>query len=397
MHSCYSTDKTRRIAVVHEWLTDWGGSESVTAAMLDVWPDAQLHALFDFLSPEDRSRLGDRPIATTFLQSLPGMHKRFWYWLWLMPYAAETIDLRGYDLVISSSHAFSKGALTSAEQFHVSYVHSPMRYAWDMYHDYLLDYRLDSGLKGAIARAMFHRLRLWDRQTANNVDLFLANSGYVARRVWRAYRRPAIVLHPPVNVEDIPYGDDKDDFYLTVSRLVSYKRIDLVVQSFAQMPRRRLVVIGEGPEFARIRSFATPNITMLGYQPDAVVRDYMSRARAFVFAAKEDFGISPVEAQAAGTPVIAFGHGGALETVRGLGGAAEPTGVFFTEQTIPSLEEAITRFEGAQADVRAPACRANAMFFSKQRFVQQLKVLVDTGYGAWQRGEDPDLAALHHG
>lgn len=381
------TTSNKRVAVIHEWLTDWGGSEAVTAAILEALPSAHLHALFNHLSPNDLARLSNRPVTTTFLQSLPGMRKHFWYWLWLMPYAVEKLDLRQHEIIISSSHAFAKGVLTSAEQFHVSYVHSPMRYAWDLYHDYLEDYGLTRGIKGVLAHAMFHHLRQWDRNTANNVDLFLANSAYVARRIWRTYRRPAVVLHPPVDVERIPFAAEKEDFYLTVSRLVSYKRVDLIVQTFAQMPQRRLVVIGDGPESARLRAMSLPNVSFLGYQPDAVVHDHLARARAFLFAATEDFGITPVEAQAAGTPVIAYGRGGALETVRGLDGDKPPTGLFFDQQEAAALVAAIKRFEACSSEITAQACRDHALGFARARFVERFGTLVESGYAAWLHSE----------
>jgi glycosyltransferase involved in cell wall biosynthesis len=235
-----------RIHYVHEWLTEWGGSEDVTRAMLQAVPGAALHATIDFLKDADRRKFGAIPIRTTFLQKAPFARDRFWHYLPLTPLAVETHDLRGAQVILSSSHAFAKGVLTTAEQLHVSYVHSPMRYAWDLHHEYLADYRLDRGLKGLLARYMFHRLRQWDRQTANNVDLFLANSRHVQRRIWRAYRRVAQVLHPPVAVSRFRFEPRKGDHYVTVSRLVSYKRIDLLLEAFRAMPQRKLVVIGDG-------------------------------------------------------------------------------------------------------------------------------------------------------
>lgn len=373
-------------AVIHEWLTDWGGAEEVTAAILEILPQARLHALFNFLADEDRARLDSHSIQTTFLQGLPGMRRRFWYWLWLMPLAVESIDLRSCELVISSSHAVAKGVLTSAEQCHVSYVHSPMRYAWDLHHDYLEDYGLKTGIRGYAAQAMFHRLRQWDRGTANNVDLFIANSNHVLRRIWKTYRRPAVVLHPPVEVARIAMCEEKEDFYLTVSRLVSYKRVSLIVEAFAAMPKRRLVIIGDGPELRKLRAMATSNISFLGYQSDEVVIDYMQRARAFVFAAIEDFGITPVEAQAAGTPVIALSRGGALETVVGLGQSQAPTGVFFPEQTVTSLQTAIDSFEASEGELSSRSCRLHAEAFSRERFLEKLRCMLVEFHGAWRDG-----------
>jgi glycosyltransferase involved in cell wall biosynthesis len=248
----------RRVAYVHEWLTDWGGSEDVTRAMMEAVPGHALYATIDFLSDSDRAKLTGTAIRTTFLQRLPFARTRFWHYLPLTPLAVETHDLRDAQVIVSSSHAFAKGVLTTAEQLHVSYVHSPMRYAWDLHHQYLEDYRLQRGARGLLARYLFHRLRQWDRQTANNVDLFLANSRHVQRRIWRAYRRPARVLYPPVATGRFVFEPRKGDYYVTVSRLVSYKRIDLLLQAFRAMPQRKLVVIGDGPEAPRLRAMCPP-------------------------------------------------------------------------------------------------------------------------------------------
>ena len=379
-----------KTAIVHEWLTDWGGSESVTAELLDLQPQAKLYALFDFLTEEHRTRLGQHSITTTFLQSLPGMRERFWYWLWLMPTAIESLDLREHELILSSSHAFAKGVLTNSEQLHLSYVHSPMRYAWDMHHEYMADYGLDQGLKSLLARRMFSRLRQWDRQTANNVDLFIANSAYVARRIWRAYRRPALVIHPPVDIARIPYQESKEDFYLTVSRLVSYKRIDLIVDAFRAMPEKRLVVVGDGPEMQHLKQRAGPNVEFLGHMDDNAVHALLGRARAFIFAAREDFGITPVEAQAAGTPVIAFAAGGALETVIGSDGHAARTGVFYSEQSAPSIIGGIQMFESLRDGILPAACRSQAARFDRHHFQTRIAQAINSSRALWKSGRSPE-------
>lgn len=379
-----------KVGVIHEWLTDWGGSESVTAELLGLQANSKLYALFDFLADRDRGKLGGHLAATTFLQNLPGMRERFWYWLWLMPTAIESLDLREHELILSSSHAFAKGVLTGSDQLHISYVHSPMRYAWDMHHEYMMDYRLDQGLKGLLAKRMFSSLRQWDRQTANNVDLFIANSAYVARRIWRAYRRPALVIPPPVDVARIPYQEKKEDFYLTVSRLVTYKRVDLIVEAFSRMPDKRLVVVGDGPELQHLKRLATPNIELLGYQQDHIVHDLLGRARAFVFAAREDFGITPVEAQAAGTPVIAFGNGGALETVIETNGQAPGTGVFYPEQTTQSLVDGVHMFESLRENIQPSACRSQAERFSTGCFRARMTNAIDSSTALWRSGLSPE-------
>ncbi|MFP3276839.1 MAG: glycosyltransferase, partial [Paraburkholderia sp.] len=276
-------------------------------------------------------------------------------------------DLSSYDLVITSSYAVAKGVLVGPDQTHVSYVHSPMRYAWDLQHQYLREARLTRGPRSWAARALLHYLRGWDSRSANGVDRLIANSQFVARRVMKTYRRDAAVIPPPVDVHKFDLCTQKDDFYLTASRLVPYKRIDLIVEAFTATPHRKLVVIGDGPEMATIRSAAGPNVTILGYQAFAVLKDYMQRAKAFVFAAEEDFGIVAIEAQACGTPVIAFGKGGALETVVPVG-EARPTGVYFAHQTVTAILDAIETFERQRSLITPAACRANAERFSAATF-----------------------------
>jgi glycosyltransferase involved in cell wall biosynthesis len=310
---------------------------------------------------------------------------RFWNYLPVTAMAVETHDLRAADIILSSSHAFAKGVLTTGEQLHVSYVHSPMRYAWDMHHQYLADYRLDRGLKGMLARYMFHRLRQWDRQTASNVDLFLANSRHVQRRIWRSYRRPSRVVYPPVRTERFKLHVPKEDFYVTVSRLVNYKRIELMLQAFGAMPSRKLVVIGDGPDMAALKAICPPNVTLAGREPDEVVERHLQSAKAFLFAAHEDFGISPVEAQACGTPVIAYGAGGSLETVRALNIAPRPTGLLFPEQTAASLKEGVEAFEAAGPVFDPYACREWAEGFSEDRFKREFTACVDRAWSLWQR------------
>ncbi len=377
--------RLRAIAFVHEWLIEWGGSEDVTRLMLRCFPDAELFATIDFLSESDRARLGAKSIRTSFLQRLPFIAKRFWNYLPVTAVAVESHNLGAADLIVSNNHAFAKGVLTTGPQLHVSYVQSPMRYAWDLHHQYMADYKLDRGLKGALARWMFHRLRMWDRQTSNNVDLFLANSRHVQQRIWRTYRRRSRVLYPPVRTSAFTLNLAKEDFYVTVSRLVSYKRIDLIVEAFRAMPQRRLVVIGGGPDLDTLRRTCPANVQLMGWQPDDVVQDYLGRAKAFVFAAHEDFGISPVEAQACGTPVIAYGVGGSRETVRNLHDAAEPTGLFFAQQTPEALAAAVQAFEDAGAVFDPLACRRWAETFSEERFEREFSEVIETAWQVWRR------------
>jgi len=358
----------RRVAIVHDWLVVLGGGEGVLRELIALFPDCDLFAVVDFLSDADRARLFGKRATTSFIQRLPFAKTKYRGYLPLMPLAIEQLDLAAYDLVISSSHAVAKGVITGPDQIHICYCHSPIRYAWDLQHQYLRQAGLTRGLKSLSARLILHYIRIWDLRTANGVDQFIANSAYIARRIKKIYRREAVVVHPPVDVGRFTARLDKEDFYFTASRLVPYKRVDLIVEAFANMPQRRLIVIGDGPEMARIRKVAGPNVTLLGFQPNDVLRDHLQRARAFVFAAEEDFGILPVEAQACGTPVIAFGKGGALETVIGADDAQgrPQTGVFFGEQTVAAVIDAVARFEASS--IGLADCRERAEGFSIEAF-----------------------------
>jgi glycosyltransferase involved in cell wall biosynthesis len=366
-----------RVAVVHDWLVTYAGSERVLEQMLQVFPQAELYSLVDFVPPEERGFLGGRPVKTSFVQRLPFARTRYRHYLPLFPYAIEQFDVSAYDLVISSSHAVAKGVLTGPDQTHLCMCYSPIRYAWDLQHQYLRESGLDRGLNSVLARYLLHRIRLWDARTANGVDGFMAISHFIARRIRKVYRREATVIYPPVDVESFTPGGVREDFYITASRMVPYKRMDAIVEAFAGMPTRRLVVIGDGPEMRRVRARATgSNVEFLGYQPFPVLRDRLQRARAFVFAAEEDFGIAPLEAQACGTPVIGYGKGGLKETIRGLE-AGEPTGVLFEQQTAEAIRSAVERFEQSGGAISPAACRANAMRFAPERFRTELRAYVE--------------------
>lgn len=356
-----------RVAIVHEWFVNYAGSERVVEQMLKCFPQADLFAVVDFLSENERGFIMNKPVKTTFIQSLPLARTQYRNYLPLMPLAIEQLDLSSYDVILSSSHAVCKGVLTGPDQLHISYVHSPIRYAWDLQHQYLHESGLRDGLKSILARFLLHKIRQWDVRTANGVDLFLANSEFIARRIMKTYRREAEVMYPPVDVASFDLQTCKEDFYLTACRMVPYKKTELIVDAFNEMPERQLVVIGDGPNLDLVARKAGPNVRVLGYQSFSVLKATMQKAKAFVFAAEEDFGIAPVEAQACGTPVIAFGKGGALETVRPLGGDA-PTGVFFEEQTVASIRAAVLRFEAVADTIDPLACRENALRFSEERF-----------------------------
>ena len=364
-----------KVALVHEWLVDHSGSEKVLEQMLQVFPEADLFSLVEFLPDDLKPFIQQKEVTTSFIQKLPLARKHYRNYLPLMPLAVEQLDVSAYDIVISNSHAVTKGVITRSDQLHLCYCHSPVRYAWDLYHQYLGEAGLRRGLRGGIAKLMLHYLRLWDLGTVNRIDHFMANSHYIARRIYKVYRRSATVVHPPVDTEGFTLRTDKEDFYLTASRMVPYKRIDLIVRAFARLPDKQLIVIGDGTEMKKVRAVAGPNVTLLGFQPFAVLKDHLQRARAFVFAAEEDFGIIPVEAQACGTPVIAYGRGGSRETI-----INEKTGVFFNEQTEDSIVGAVKRFEQIEHRLSPQVIRQQAEKFSVQAFRTAFRQVVKEAY-----------------
>lgn len=383
-----------RVAIVCDWLVTFAGAEKVLEQMLEVYPSADLFAVVDFLSEEDRKNLRGKFATTSFLQHFPGAKRHYRTYLPFMPLAIEQLDLSGYDLVISSSHAVAKGVLVGPDQLHISYVHSPIRYAWDMQHQYLKESGMAHGLKGWMARLVMHYMRLWDSRTANGVDYFIANSRFIAERIKKCYRREAEVIHPPVDIEKYGLCTDKEDYYVTASRMVPYKKVKLIVEAFREMPDRKLVVIGDGPDYEDIRKLASDNVVLLGYQADDVMRDKLQRAKAFVFAAEEDFGILPVEAQACGTPVIAYGRGGILDTVRPLG-EEHPTGLFFAEQTTDAIINALKTFEDSGRVIAPEDCRANAEKFRREIFRKKLRSFVEEKVEEKQHWMVEDYAYRH--
>lgn len=364
-----------KIAIVCDWLVTFAGAERFLGHLINCFPEADLFAIIDFMAPEDREFLQNKPVTTTFIQKLPFAKKRYRSYLPLMPLAIEQLDVSAYDLVLSSSHAVAKGVITGPDQLHISYVHSPMRYAWDLQHQYLKESGLDRGLKGYIARYLLHKMRLWDLRTANGADYLLANSHYIARRIWKAYRREATVIYSPIELSQFTPSYQKENFYLTASRMVPYKKMDLIVEAFAKMPDKKLIVVGDGPDMPKIKIKSAKNIEILGRQPTETLIQYLQKATAFVFAAEEDFGLLPLEAQACGTPVIAFGKGGALETVRGIE-QEHPTGLFFSEQNIEKLCEAVNEFESNRTLFLPENCVKNAARFSPEKFTAEFRKFV---------------------
>ena len=370
-----------KYAFVHEWLTPKakGGSELVVKEILK-HIKADIYALIDFESNNPESYLYGRTIGHTFLQNFPFARNGVQKYLPLLPLAMEQLDLREYDVILSSSHAVAKGVLSSPQQLHICYCHTPMRYAWDLTFDYLNHSQAGKGIPGIFTRYLLHRLRQWDVISANRVDYFIANSHHTARRIWRCYRREAKVIYPPVNVERFPFSSEKQDFYLTVSRLVSYKKIALIVRAFNQLGYP-LVIIGDGPDLAKIRQMAQGNIKVMGAQNNQVVEQYMTQAKAFVYAACEDFGIALVEAQACGTPVIAYGGGGALETVIDIRQDQDQgTGIFFFPQTHQALVETVETFSGFQHQIKPESCRNQAAKFTPKVFEKSYWTFLEQCY-----------------
>ncbi len=374
-----------KYGLVHEWLTPkaTGGSELVVKEILK-HIDADLYSLIDFESVNPQSYLFQREITTTFLQKFPQARNGVQKYLPLLPIAIEQLDLGHYDVILSSSHAVAKGVLTNPYQLHICYCHTPMRYAWDLTFDYLKGDRKGRGIQGIIARYILHRLREWDVISANRVDYFIANSQHTAKRIWRCYRRQAKVIYPPVDVEKLSFQPEKEDFYLTISRLVSYKQICLIVEAFNQL-KKPLVIIGEGPQLDKIRQLAQSHVQVLGWQPHEILEKYLAKAKAFVYAACEDFGIALVEAQACGTPVIAYGRGGALETVKDIRQHPQDgTGLFFDTQHSSALIEAVEIFEQLQSKIDPKNCHEQAMNFSSTVFKQCYLKYIEDCYHEWK-------------
>ena len=359
-----------RVAIVHDWLYVLGGAERVLKELLACYPGADVFTLFDVLTDEERATIGFKKSHTSFLQRIPRIGKIHRALLPLMPLAIEQLDLSGYDLVISSSCAVAKGVITGPDQVHVAYVHSPMRYAWDLQHQYLAG---SGGLKGLFARLLLHRIRTWDASSGLRPDAIVANSAYVARRIRKAFGRDAEVIHPPVDVAPRASGTPRQDYFLAAGRLVGYKNTHAIVEAFKLMPGQRLVIAGSGPEAESLRAIAGPNVTFKGSVGDGEMRSLMAGARALIFAAEEDFGIVPLEAQAEGTPVLALGRGGARETVIGHGPGQ--TGMFFETPEPESIAACVNAFLASRSVFSREACQEHACNFGASRFRLQFKAL----------------------
>jgi glycosyltransferase involved in cell wall biosynthesis len=362
-----------KTAIVHDWLVTYSGAERVLEEIIRLYPEADLFSLLDFIPSGQRDFIQNKPVRTSFLQKFPLAKTRYRSFLPFMPLAVEQFDMSGYDLVISSSHAVAKGVITGPNQLHVCICYSPIRYAWDLTHHYIKEAGLSRGIKGWMAKYILHKIRMWDCRTANGVDEFVAISNFIAGRIMKAYRRDSTVIYPPVDTDAYTLHPAKEDFYLMVGRMVPYKNTGMVVEAFSKMPDKKLIVIGNGPDFAKVRRLAKSNVSLMGRQPFEVLKEHMQRARALIFAAEEDFGIVPIEAQACGTPIIACGRGGALETIN-----EDHTGIFFRNLDISEIVRTVNRFEEIRDQFYPEEIRRNAMRFSTARFRDELKLFMDS-------------------
>lgn len=356
-----------KTAIVHEWLVNYAGSERVVESFTNIWPEADVFTLVDFLTEEQRDViLKGKNAKTSFIQKLPFAKKKHRYYLPLFPSAIEKLNLSGYDIIISSSHAVTKGIKKKSNQLHITYCHSPMRYIWDQADQYL------KGAKGFIAKMFINYLRKWDLKSASNVDFFIANSHHIAEKIKRIYNRDTNVIYPPVDVDKFAVNELKKDYYLTASRMVPYKRLDIIIEAFNDMEDKKLVVIGSGPEKAKLKSLASSNIEIIDHQETEQLKEYMQKAKAFVFAAEEDFGIIVVEAMACGTPVIAWNYAGTSESV-----IDGKTGILFDNQNGKSIISAVNKFEADSKIFNANFIREHSKKFSRKKFEETIKTFVD--------------------
>jgi glycosyltransferase involved in cell wall biosynthesis len=367
------------VALIHDWLTGMRGGEKVLEVLCELFPEAKIFTLVHIRGSVS-STIEALPIETSFIQKLPRVETKYRSYLPFFPAAIETFDLRGYDLILSSSHCVAKGAIPGAGAFHICYCHTPMRYVWAMYEEYFGSSRI-KGLKRWIIPHVASYLRVWDSGSCHRVDRFVANSRHVRNRIERYYGRNATVIYPPVETEGTYLSERDEGYYLIVSAFAPYKRIDIAVEAFKRLGRK-LVIIGSGQEEKRLRRMAGSETVFLGWAARDDLRKYYAGSKALIFPGEEDFGIVPVEAQCFGKPVIAFGAGGVLETVNGLAAGGEvasspacaPTGLFFDRQTPDALIEAIERFESISFDHEA--IRVHAMAFDREVFKQRISAFV---------------------
>jgi glycosyltransferase involved in cell wall biosynthesis len=364
---------SQKVAIVHDWCPAFRGGERVLAQICKLFPEPDVFTLFDFLTSEIKEQyFANVAFHTSVADRLPMVEKFYRSLFFLCPFLIEQFDVTDYDVVISSSAAFSRGVLTRPDQPHLCYVHSPIRYAWDEQFSYLSQGHLGFGPKGLLFRYLLHRLRSWDTRTAHGPDVMLANSHYVRARIRRIYGRDARVVYPPVALDELEYVPEKDDYYVAASFMAPYKRTDLVIRAFNEMPSRRLIVVGEGQQSAELLALAAPNVTFTGFLPRQEYVKTIAGARALIFAGCEDFGIALAEAQACGTPLIAFDRGGARDIVQNFGSSERPTGILFQRQTVEAVRQAVEHFESHWREIRPSACCQNAARFSVERFNREI-------------------------
>ena len=357
-----------KTAIVHDWFDGYAGSERVVESFTNIWSDADVFTLADLLTEKERKIvLKSKLPKTSFIQRLPFANTKHRYYLPLFPFAIERFDFSGYDIIISSSHSVAKGLKKNPRQLHICYCHSPMRYAWDNAELYLKNANISKGLKGVAARSVINYLRKWDLKTASRPDYFIANSKYIAKKI----KRTSDVIYPPVDINKFSCFNEKENYFLTASRMVPYKRVDLVVEAFSKMGGKILKVVGQGPEFEKIKNMATSNVEMLGYKNDIELKALMQKAKAFVFAAEEDFGITVVEAMACGTPVIALNKGGTTETV-----IDSKTGVLFDTQNAESIKNAMLTFESMKNIFNPQEISDHTKQFGREIFESNIKEYV---------------------
>lgn len=360
-------------AIIHEWFLNYTGSEKCVESFTNLYPEADIFCLLEFLTGENRKIVfKDKLPRTTFIQKLPFARKHHSFYLPLFPLAIEQMDLTGYDIILSSSHSVAKGVLTRSDQLHVCYCHTPMRYAWDLYHQYIKEAGLSIGIKGMWAKYVLHKMRLWDLSTVNRVDYFIANSEYIAKRIKKVYNRDAAVIYPPVDVHKFSCEKDKENYYVAASRFVPYKKMDIVIQAFTEMPHKKLIVIGDGPDAGKLKAIAGKNIEFLGFLNSDRMKEYFQKAKALVFAAEEDFGITVVEAHACGTPVIALDKGGTAETV-----IPGKNGIHFSKQSSDSVKEAVKIFESLESKFDHEEIRNTSLGYSRENFEKKIKNFVE--------------------
>lgn len=376
---------SKKIAIVHDWLMSIGGGEKVLLHLLDCFPNSDLFCVVESLSEKDRKQFPEK-IQTTFISKAPFVKKMYWYYAGLMPIAIEQIDLSEYDIVLSSSHSFAKGVISHPEQLHISYMHSPIRYAWDLQFYYFKSFKYEKGIKRILASLVFYYIRNWDARSTNGVDFIIANSNFIQKRIEKCYRRNSDLIYPGIDTEMFSFEPSKEPYYLAGSFMNPFKKIDLIVQAFCKMPNKKLKVFGSGPQLKHLKSIATPNIQFLGRVSDDHLVKLMQKASAFVFSAIEDFGMIMAEAQSCGTPVIALRKGGAKEIIIDINNNPNtPTGVFFNKADNQSIINAVNDFHQNKEQYSPMDCHNNAQRFSSTVFKKKIKNYVNEKWKEWDK------------